>query len=56
MGKLRVVGLSSFTVITAPMEGSCGLVTAAKPVSHRGRAVTRKEWDVLREKERKEEA
>ena len=37
-------------VITVPVMFSCGTFQATKPFSHRGRAVTRKEWDVVREK------
>ena len=40
---------SLLTVITVPMKFSCGTVTARKPSSHRGRAVTTKEGDVVRE-------
>ena len=56
MGELRVVGLLLFTVITVPVNFSCETVTATKPFSHRGRAVTRKEGDVVRETESKKEA
>ena len=55
LGELRVVGLSLFTVITVPVQFSCGTAIATKPFSHRGRAVTRKEWDVVREKESEKE-
>ena len=34
----------------------CGTFTATKPFSHRGRVVTRKEWDLVREKKSKKEA
>ena len=47
------LGSPPFTVITVPVNFSCGTVTAAKPFSHRGRAVIRKEWDVVREKKRR---
>ena len=50
--ELRVVGLLLFTVITVPVNFSCGTAKETKPFSHRGRAVTRKEADVVREKER----
>ena len=50
-GSSRIAGLTSFTVITVPEQLSCGFVTAAKPFSHRGRAATKKERDVVRENE-----
>ena len=56
VGELRVVGLPAFTVITVPVKFSCGTVTATKPFSHRGRAVTRKEWKMVREKKSNHEA
>ena len=40
LGELRVAGFPLFTVITVPERFSCGTVTATKPFSHRGRAVT----------------
>ena len=43
-------------VITVPVKFSCGTVTATKPFSHRGRVVTRKEWDLVRGKVCKKEA
>ena len=52
----EVVGRPPFAVITVPVKFSCGTVTATKLFSHRGRSVTRKEWDVVREKKSKEEA
>ena len=44
------------SVITVPVKFSCGTVTATRLFSHRGKAVTRKEWDVVREKKSKKEA
>ena len=41
---------SSVTAFTVPEKFSCGTVTATTPVSHRGPAVTRKEWDVVRDR------
>ena len=53
--KLRISGFSSLLVFRVPKKFSGGTVTAVKPSSHRGRAVTerrgmwRQNW---REKER----
>ena len=41
-GEVRVSGLSSFLVFGVPTKLSGRLVTAAKPFSHRGRAVTKR--------------
>ena len=49
LGELRVSGFSSLLVFGAPKKFSGGTVTAAKPFSHRGRAVTTEERDVVRE-------
>ena len=45
-----------FFVITVPAKFSCGTVTGTTHFSHRGRALTRKAWDVVREKKSKMEA
>ena len=50
LGELKVAGLTFFTVFTVP-EQLLGIVTAKKPFSQHGRAVTLKERDVLRENE-----
>ena len=47
-GELRVSGFSSLLVFGVPKKFCGGAVTAAKPFSHRGRAVTTKERDVVR--------
>ena len=57
--ELKIAGLTSFAVFTMPEQLSCGfvtcgIVTAAKPFSHRGRAVTTKEREVVREKIKEE--
>ena len=52
LGELRVASrLTSFAVFTVPEQLSCGIVTAKKPLSQHGRAVTFDERDVLRENE-----
>ena len=51
LGELKVAGLTSFAVFTVPEQLSCGIVTAKKPFSQHGRAVTTKERDVLGENE-----
>ena len=38
--KLKVAELTSFAVFTVPEQLSCGIVTANKPFSQHGRAVT----------------
>ena len=43
-GELRVSGFSSLLVFGVPKKLSGGVVTAAKPFSHRGRAVTTREF------------
>ena len=49
LGELRVAGFPLFTVFTVPEKFSRGTVIAAKPSSHRGRSVTIKGRDVVRE-------
>ena len=53
-GELRVSGFSSLLVFGVLKKLSGGAVTAAKPFSHRGRAVATKERDVVREMKEKE--
>ena len=53
LGELRVAGFFLFTVFTVPEKLYCGTVTARKPFSHRGREVTIRKRDVVREKRSK---
>ena len=53
-GELRIAGFSSFTLLRVLEKLPCGNVRAAKPFSHRGRAVTTQERDVVREMKEKE--
>ena len=48
-GELRVPGFSSLLVFGVPNELSGGIVTAAEPFSHRGRAATTGERKLVRE-------
>ena len=52
---LRISGFSSLLVFWVPKKFSGGTVTAVKPFSHRGRAVTTKEKDVVREMKKERE-
>ena len=54
LGDLRVGGFPLFTVITVLERFSCEPSQQQKPFSHRGRAVTIKERDVVREIREKE--
>ena len=49
LGELRVGGFPLFTVITVLERFSCEPSQQQKPFSHRGRAVTIKERDAVRE-------